>query len=55
MLERYLKEGNIEYFKTLSKDGNITKDMFKITFKEEIHYLVCTFDKNRVIKMMLVS
>lgn len=55
MLDKYLAQGKIDYFKNISRSGNISIDMFKVEYNNKIHYLVCTFDGFQIIKIMLVS
>lgn len=55
MLEEYLKNGLLSYYKNLSKEGNISKDLFQIEYGNKIFYLLCTFDGLKITHQMLIS
>lgn len=55
MLDKYLSKGKLDYFKNISRNGNQSKDMFKLEYNNKTHYLICTFEDYKIIKIMLVS
>jgi len=55
MLDEYLKNGELTYCKNIAKEGNISKDLFQITYKDEVLYLLCTFDGLNVTWKTLIS
>jgi hypothetical protein len=55
MVEEYLKKGKLYYYKNVVKNGNISKDLFRIDYNNEVVYLLCTFDGYILIEQMLIS
>ena len=55
MLEEYLTNGEITYCKNISKNSNISKDLFKINYDGKTMFLLCTSNGLKVTKRMLIS
>jgi hypothetical protein len=55
MIEEYLKNGELSYFKNIYKKGNSSKDLFEIKYNGKIMYLLCTFDGIQITNTMLIS